>query len=1402
MKRRNAKSLASAAGSLAIIGALALLLAAPIRAQAAVGDPSEPVAYAGTDDTDKAYADGGHRVAVGVQNYQILRSMGNDIDYGDGFNWTYHHSPMMHYWNGKLYVICNSTPKDEDTSKGHCLLMTSTNLAATWSRPVVLFPEMWVTAEGVDQWTICNMRLGFWTAPNEKLYAMTGYYPGSTGNSTSGEDCYRKWFGVAVREIRADGTFGDIYFVADNPSLYSRSSLPFPYFTTSPDSTFTNDCELMRGNPLVSLHWWEQIRPENFNFPVSLVNYIAIKGDRRFAKAFSYYHRPDNAVVALWKFGYSALSYDEGFTWTQPVVLPTLGNGWEKVWGQKTEDGKFAVSWKPPATSPHRYPLIVATGSDGKTFDGHMLCVNDEAYLHYAGKAKQYGPANYQRGLLEGNSDIPGTDMWMAYSMSKEDIWISRIPTPIRESVTNHVNDNFNYLAAGGVVTDWNIYSPLYAPVRVVKYPSASDKSLELQDMDPFDFAKAERVFPESQQVRLSFKVLARQTSGRLDMEVRSRTPGAHRPVRIWLDTNGKMMAMVDSSGTTVALGNYQPDVWYSFVVDVDTAAQNYSVKINGLSVLTGAHYAESGTLITSVERLSFRTGEWRPLSSSGPYVDPNLDHPVSATIFNVDDVVSTTNTPPTISVGPASAVLAADLEPPTIPVGLDSYRQWERWPYQRIGARAYMRSTYDRTGGNAGPADAAHFLYQESKTFNVTLDVEGQGALVFARYNHWHGSPWHYEVDGTDHIVQETSTADPTKPVANSVFLPAELFPNPLTWTWSTTKGADLMWVPIPFEKSFRMAYTRTFYGTGYYIYHQYVPGANLSQPIRAWDGKTPPDPAVLDLLRRSGTDIAPKTAARVSGRVDLPKSGSVKLATIADAPAMIRALEFSVPTNQAVAFSRAMLRITWDQRPQPSVEAPVALFFGTGTFYNRDGREHLVKAFPINVKYEGDRVRMACYFPMPFFREAKIELVGDGETAFSGIEWSVRHEPFNDPPSHVGYFHATFRDHPKPELGKDLVLLDTRETEGGGDWSGSFVGTSFIFTHRNELSTLEGDPRFYFDDSQSPQAYGTGTEEWGGGGDYWGGRNMTLPFAGHPVGARDLKEAKNDEDKIHSAYRFLLADLMPFGKNAVITLEHGGINQSTEHYKTVTYWYGAPAASLVKTDSLDVGDDASEKAHDYVSPKASKPYEIISRYEWGPDVYITGIRGSVMYPKGFESSHSQLDIPGIGEANLLVAYPAHKETGRKTATHSEFTLKIEPKNFGVMLRRKLDYQFPNQRAKVFVADASQPVVPGGKLDWQPAGVWYLAGANTCVHSYDKAKGELGETQHNVRTSNRRFRDDEFLLPRALTEGRSKIRVRVEFTPVERPLFPGHPIPELAWSELRYDAYSYVMPEWNPNKP
>jgi hypothetical protein len=36
-----------------------------------------------------------------------------------------------------------------------------------------------------------------------------------------------------------------------------------------------------------------------------------------------------------------------------------------------------------------------------------------------------------------------------------------------------------------------------------------------------------------------------------------------------------------------------------------------------------------------------------------------------------------------------------------------------------------------------------------------------------------------------------------------------------------------------------------------------------------------------------------------------------------------------------------------------------------------------------------------------------------------------------------------------------------------------------------------------------------------------------------------------------------------------------------------------------------------------------------------------------------------------------------------------------------------------------------------------------------------------------------------------------------VKFTPVDRPLFPGWPKLETAWTEIRYAAYCYVLPKW-----
>ena len=193
--------------------------------------------------------------------------------------------------------------------------------------------------------------------------------------------------------------------------------------------------------------------------------------------------------------------------------------------------------------------------------------------------------------------------------------------------------------------------------------------------------------------------------------------------------------------------------------------------------------------------------------------------------------------------------------------------------------------------------------------------------------------------------------------------------------------------------------------------------------------------------------------------------------------------------------------------------------------------------------------------------------------------------------------------------------------------------------------------------------------------------------------------------------------------------------------------------------------------------------------------------------YELGVDTLERTPDRPPFSGEGREV-YPAHAEVGRWTKGTSDFTLRVDPKNVGVMLRRQLDYSLPDQRANVYVAAVGGAAVDGAAtsdtaaVDWQLAGVWYLAGSNMVVYSYPPDRDELGATQHTVEISNRRFRDDEFLIPRRLTEGKSSIRVRVEPTPIERPLFPQLAARRprfTAWSELRYTAYSVVMPVFEP---
>jgi hypothetical protein len=155
-------------------------------------------------------------------------------------------------------------------------------------------------------------------------------------------------------------------------------------------------------------------------------------------------------------------------------------------------------------------------------------------------------------------------------------------------------------------------------------------------------------------------------------------------------------------------------------------------------------------------------------------------------------------------------------------------------------------------------------------------------------------------------------------------------------------------------------------------------------------------------------------------------------------------------------------------------------------------------------------------------------------------------------------------------------------------------------------------------------------------------------------------------------------------------------------------------------------------------------------------------------------------------GDPTNAEIYAESTDTGRVVTTSSEFTLRVAPENVGVLLRRKLDYGVADQRADVFVADD----VAGAPF--AHAGTWYAAGSTRAV--FADAPTETGVPAPVIQESNRRWRDDELLIRRELTTGRSALRVRIVVTrDPPRPIVPGAPTDPPRWTEFRYTAFAWV---------
>jgi PelA/Pel-15E family pectate lyase len=653
---------------------------------AQTGSVQEPVRYVGGPKVRPGAHDGQLRPAIGVESFQILRANRTHPEAADNFGWTYNHAPMIAYWKGRFYVEYLSNPVGEHIAPGQTLLSRSVD-GRRWEIPKVIFPVYELHSPDPRGTTaMMHQRMAFFIAPGGRLLAM-GFYGHAPDPFGPGG------IGRVVREIHEDGSFSPIYFLRYNTrSGWGESNTGFPYYKRSPDAGFVQACEAFLANRLMREQFWDE--EELFEG-----DFFSVKSQGS-QEAFNWYHRKDGKLVGLWKWSMAALSSDEGKTWSPPVKVPTLQMTGAKISGRRTSDGRYALIYNPNVDDDHRWPLAIVTGDDGVIFD-NMLCVQGEVPpRRFAGRYKDFG-SQYNRVVEEGNGQTPGSDLWVTYSMNKEDIWVSRIPVPVRDRATGPVHDTFDRLDAGGVITDWNIYSPRWSPVRVVDFPSAANKSLELQDQDPYDYARAVRVFPETKSVTAQFKIHAGQNhAGRLEIDLTDRF--GSRPVRLVFAEDGQIK-VVDGA-KLLNLSAYQTGLWYEVAFKADVAKGRFDVSLDGKPVASAAAFAE---YVESVERISFRTGVHRTDPTLKTSTDatpdrttPNPDIPDQVAVYHIDDVQIT----------PPDRQVASSDEPPKKKAQLAS-----RPPKPPKGARQYLKKPADWFASPEARRVAANILSYQS---------------------------------------------------------------------------------------------------------------------------------------------------------------------------------------------------------------------------------------------------------------------------------------------------------------------------------------------------------------------------------------------------------------------------------------------------------------------------------------------------------------------------------------------------------------------------------------------------------------------------------------------------------------------------------------------------------------
>lgn len=649
--------------------------------------------------------------------------------------------------------------------------------------------------------------------------------------------------------------------------------------------------------------------------------------------------------------------------------------------------------------------------------------------------------------------------------------------------------------------------------------------------------------------------------------------------------------------------------------------------------------------------------------------------------------------------------------------------------------------SVHDRKGGNDnGFTNISEYIRPEIWPRVVVIDVSGPGCIYSSWYS-WSNHnliPFCFERMAADALGNVNfyfeGNTRPELSIALDKWNGDPPFDYPLTVTGKESTGGYTSYLPIPFSDGLK----GTVDGGGlpsffyHYWFHSYPLGTEV-QPLEA------------AMAQENAAFFDPETAMEPSGDIateldDVTVSpSSTKDIFVKNESGTITCIRINIPEDDDILKS-TWIQAYWDDESQPSINAPLSLFYAVENRFSKKRRvvskNARLKSTVIGQDHEG-----MFYFrlPMPFKKNARISLCNKGAASafFGKIVIEADTSVITGLGTSSGYFRTMFHESDELEPGRDYLFADIKGR-------GHIVGTILSVSDTSE-TFLEGDEHIYTDDCRTPFIIGDATETYFNGSWYFCSRAFSCPLHGAPT-YRKKSISLGDTSDI-TMYRFHLTDLVPFRKRARFSIQHGPFNNVPGHYRSMVLYYGVNDSSLFKTDYIDMTDRDNLQNHDFYGDDPVSTKDLSGFFEGennGQDLGVI-LKRPKFFPEIFWVSY--LTITGIFHSPPEDSeYREHFSVVEHDAPYA-FTVKIDPDNKGILLRRLFNQSIPDQRARV-------------EVDGELAAVLYNAGSN----------------QWKI------WSEDDIVLKPETTANKDEIRIRI---------IPESPV----FSSIEYTVFSIKLP-------